>query len=241
MFGTDLVSWHRADLGITIDGSNRVSDWADQSGGGHHLQQTTAGNRPDYVTTGAANSGPYVHSASYANAFMQYTGTPVGSTNGWSIFSIGALTIITGAEQLFHRASSFPVGGTLMQWRKESADGQQILMNTVVPAPNSLRILGEPDYAPVNTWNGAIGTMQSIADGGVRTVRAYANGLSSSSTDTKTSVTDVNLGQGEIFRFSATQYNGVALQEIGMIKRAITAAEVTALVAYFKARGVNTP
>lgn len=40
-----LSSWHRADLGVTLNGS-RVSAWADQSGNGHTLTQGTAGQQP---------------------------------------------------------------------------------------------------------------------------------------------------------------------------------------------------
>lgn len=47
----NVSSWHRADLGVTLNGS-RVSAWADQSGNGHTLSQGTAGQQP-LVTAGA--------------------------------------------------------------------------------------------------------------------------------------------------------------------------------------------
>lgn len=40
----DCVLWLRADLGITKDGADHVSQWADQSGKGNHAAQAT----PDY-------------------------------------------------------------------------------------------------------------------------------------------------------------------------------------------------
>lgn len=40
------LGWYRANLGITKDGSNKVSIWADQSGNGHHANQETGANQP---------------------------------------------------------------------------------------------------------------------------------------------------------------------------------------------------
>lgn len=49
----DLLPWMwlRADLGITLNGSN-VSDWADQSGNSRDIAQATAANQPLYNATG---------------------------------------------------------------------------------------------------------------------------------------------------------------------------------------------
>lgn len=47
------IAWYRADLGITLVGS-KVSAWADQSGNGNHLSQSTDALRPTYVSSVAA-------------------------------------------------------------------------------------------------------------------------------------------------------------------------------------------
>lgn len=51
ILGSALLAWFRADLGITLNGSN-VSAWADQSGNGHHLIQNTATNQPAFEAAG---------------------------------------------------------------------------------------------------------------------------------------------------------------------------------------------
>lgn len=52
-FGADLIAWYRADLGITLNGSD-VSQWDDQSGNGNNLVQATAANQPFYDTSGSS-------------------------------------------------------------------------------------------------------------------------------------------------------------------------------------------
>lgn len=49
---TDIAGcqlWLKADAGITKDGSNYVSQWADQSGNGHNLVQASGVNQPLWV------------------------------------------------------------------------------------------------------------------------------------------------------------------------------------------------
>lgn len=47
---TDCVLWLEGSKGITLDSSDRVSAWADQSRNDHDLSQTTDTDRPDYKT-----------------------------------------------------------------------------------------------------------------------------------------------------------------------------------------------
>jgi hypothetical protein len=48
----DLELWVRGNSGITLDGSNRVETWADQSGNGRDLTQGTPSDRPITDTSG---------------------------------------------------------------------------------------------------------------------------------------------------------------------------------------------
>lgn len=46
---TNLQLWLKADAGVTKDGSNNVSAWADQSGNAHHADQTAVTSQPLWV------------------------------------------------------------------------------------------------------------------------------------------------------------------------------------------------
>lgn len=48
---TDLIRRFSADLGVTKDGGNLVSAWADQMGSGHNLAQATGANQPIWAAS----------------------------------------------------------------------------------------------------------------------------------------------------------------------------------------------
>jgi hypothetical protein len=54
-----LEGWYRADLGMAIDGSNKVSQWTDLSGHGSHLLQSNSTKKPAWSAT-AFNAEPVV-------------------------------------------------------------------------------------------------------------------------------------------------------------------------------------
>ncbi|MEY2564930.1 MAG: large repetitive protein [Verrucomicrobiota bacterium] len=49
---TGMKLWLRADFGVTKDGNNLVSRWADQSATGNDATQTVSGNSPSFVPSG---------------------------------------------------------------------------------------------------------------------------------------------------------------------------------------------
>lgn len=55
----NLVLWLKADAGVTKDGSNYVSSWADQSGNNNHAVQATGSAQPLWVD-GVLNNNPVV-------------------------------------------------------------------------------------------------------------------------------------------------------------------------------------
>jgi hypothetical protein len=92
---TGLSAWYRSDLGITLDGSNNVEQWNDQSGGGFNLTQATSGDRPAYVSSGGPNNVPYV---SYATITEVLTNTALALAAPVDMFVVCRFTG-TGAGQ----------------------------------------------------------------------------------------------------------------------------------------------
>jgi len=66
------VLWLRSDLGITMDGSNRVSVWPDQSGVGHDAVQSTDAKKP--VWTDNVKNGHPVLTFDGADDWMSLSG-----------------------------------------------------------------------------------------------------------------------------------------------------------------------
>lgn len=66
------VLWLRADLGVTLDGSGNVSAWADQSGNGNDVTQTSASSRPSYDDSVEALGGqPAIHKISGTSGTLE--------------------------------------------------------------------------------------------------------------------------------------------------------------------------
>lgn len=240
MFGPNLVQWLRADLGITTVGG-LVSNWADQSGNGHHATQSVAGSRPTYMTSGGVGNGPYVFSDSVsATPWLDMTGAAgVGSSTstGWTVAIVQTCHTITGAPGTFWStlAATVPADGTTMQWRRDSGNRASNVMLSVTPANTFITVV-TPDMNPVDTW---IATVMTMSSGRVRTIRAYGDGTSGSNTDTKSTNTNIELGTGRLFRDGGTYYQNLGIQEVIMIDRDITAAELTNLQTYFRSRGLS--
>jgi len=101
---TGLKMWLRGDFGVTADGSNRVSNWLDESGSGNSATQSSTGNQPALVSNAmygksvlhfdGANSAlnvPYfLQSATAAEAFVVLraaSAQPGGNHGLWSMGS----------------------------------------------------------------------------------------------------------------------------------------------------------
>jgi hypothetical protein len=92
---TDIIGlklWLDAGQGVTKDGSNYVSQWADQSGNGNNASQGTAANQPLYVASGL-NSKPVI-SFDGINDYLIGTVLPIGA-GSFTVFIIQRLRTTT--------------------------------------------------------------------------------------------------------------------------------------------------
>ncbi len=76
---TGLVSWLRADAGVTSSGGN-VSQWTDQSPAGNNAVQSTSGNQPSLVA-GSLQGLPVIH----FNGSNGYLALPACISNDFSM------------------------------------------------------------------------------------------------------------------------------------------------------------
>ena len=80
------ILWLRADMGITLNGSD-VSAWADQSGNGNDADQTTPADQPAYEASGGPNSKPCVTFDSGNTEYMNIAGM-TDASNDYTIFAV---------------------------------------------------------------------------------------------------------------------------------------------------------
>lgn len=78
-----LFVWLKGDAGVTADGSNFVSAWADQSGSGNNFTQSTGGLKP-LLTANAQNSKPAV----VFDGTNDYMLTGSITFGEWSMFAV---------------------------------------------------------------------------------------------------------------------------------------------------------
>jgi hypothetical protein len=82
--------WLEADRGITLDGSNNVSAWADQSGNGRHAARATEAYRPAWVTN-QLNGWPAVISDGVNDSLVYPHDGSTYLTEECTVFSIHKL------------------------------------------------------------------------------------------------------------------------------------------------------
>lgn len=71
-----LQLWVKADAGVTVDGSNNVTQWSDQSGNGNHLAPSGSTRSPRYVNSGI-NGLPTIEFYRYCNNLRKILDTPL--------------------------------------------------------------------------------------------------------------------------------------------------------------------
>lgn len=234
IFGSDLVAYFRADAGITIDGSNNVSNWMDLTGNGHDLAQATAGNRPNFLSSGGPLNRPYVASGTSAAAYMQHGGTPVTvNTGNWSAFIISSVQVASGAIKVFTTTLTTPAGCVAFAFRKSGTETHDVTQLTL-SAPATIVSAGG-NMVPAPTFVSALATMDS---GGNRTLWTAGDGQSWQGSDAHTGSIGIQLAEGYIFRFGATMYTNLAIYELGFVKRTSTTSDANRMRAYARSLGL---
>lgn len=117
---TGNVLWLRADMGITKDGSDRVSAWADQSGGGlfASVLQATGANQPLYVASSALlGSKPAIY-LDGGDDFMASAGGTMAQPN--TVLGVG---YITGTANNQYLADTTVANTRVLRFNNATAKG----------------------------------------------------------------------------------------------------------------------
>jgi hypothetical protein len=233
------VLWLRADLGISLNSSN-VSAWADQSGSGNSVAQTTGATQPTYNGSGGPNNNPYVSSSSGSHYLRSGT-NPTNIPSGNLVCTTFTVQQVTGGS------TSCAMGWgnaavALAAWglcannhgagvlAEETGGGNPSVWSTSLDANWHILIVTRPAGA-LNA-----GTATLYIDGVAQTFNAASSSTQTPSVD---GTQPINVGtwfpSGGI-----DMVGGVA--ETGIYNRVLSSSEVTSLTRYLGARyGITVP
>lgn len=102
---TSLFVWLNAQSSgsLTVDGSNRVSQWSDLSGKGNNFMQSTTGSRPVYGAATGPNSHPALTFTAASSQHLTNTALPntLSFTTGVSSFAVANFTSTGNWERIY--------------------------------------------------------------------------------------------------------------------------------------------
>lgn len=102
-----LALWVRADVGVGTEANHRVCTWEDQSGNGHHLEQTDPSLRP---MAGAALGGQAAIDFDARQILTRNDVLDIGSTNGRSFFAVAQAESLTERAYFLYQGKPGVVG-----------------------------------------------------------------------------------------------------------------------------------
>lgn len=210
---TTLRGWYRADLGVTLVGSD-VDAWADQSGIGNNLVAPAAGNRPLYEAAGFG-SRPSVLFDGTLEFLRDATFSWGASVGAYTVAIIGESVSSTTGEYLWAYDTSIRAEQTAATKFRHRGPGA-----VVADSASNNTVAG----CWVFTWSG---TQQQTYRGSASEVGPTANA-------------NAGPADGAAFSLASTTTGGaycnVRIAEVIVQRARITSDELTALAAYSLAR-----
>jgi hypothetical protein len=221
-----MLLWLKADAGVTLDGSGKVQEWADQSGSLNHAAQSTSGQRPEVVSN-AVGGKP---------SLKFYGGRNLRLPTGFADFTDGISFYVlmkSPAAQAWERYISFSStsgGADLMEMFRVDATDDIAAMFSDATTSSGVEF---PDANPPSSLFSATGvTFNPSSD----TASLYKDGVL---TDTETSTINPRVF-ARSHNYIGTGWIGHHMQgeiaEVLVFNRSLSQTEVAQLSLYFGER-----
>lgn len=218
---SNLYAWFRSDLGVSLNGST-VSAWADQSGNGRNLTQSTASKQPTYNAGDVQyNNYPSLTFASASQTVM------TNSSFTWTTFTVIIVCKATASGYFFRRGASPNLDAYYTNL------GGELFCRRTGPLTSSKNLSGTQVGTTPKTFRMEMkGTHVSH--------RFLANGVANSTTDTA-SISDpgtASTGSGLFCLFSdnASDWTSGTIAEVIVFTPHITEADAVAVEKYLQLR-----
>lgn len=214
---TSLRGWYRADLGVTLVGSD-VTAWADQSGNGNHLADNGAATRPLFNASSFNGSGQPFLSFASGDYLRRATFDWGAAVSAFTVIVIGRVTTGGAVRYYFDYTPDAGVNRILSY----SSAGDRLTSQTGAAASVGTSATTAASMLWYR-WNGAT---QSVGAGETQ---------QDSDANARAAVVDDGA-----FTFGASNTGASSLigemAEVIVMRSSITAQELTSLYAYATAR-----
>jgi uncharacterized repeat protein (TIGR03803 family) len=161
-----LQTWYRADLGVTKDASNNVSQWADLSGNGYHVEQTAVPTQQPQWVAGAVNGQPAVQFVPGNENLQTYS--PVNLLAGSNDITMMAVVQSPASQSMSGTIFNFGSDGNL-PYGLGASGLNQFMLGLDDPNGNEFR------SPPLNAQSGPAQVL-SVVKGGT-SASSYVNGV----------------------------------------------------------------
>ena len=156
-----MAVWLKADAGITKDGSNKVSTWADQSPNGWNAAMTSSTNQPTWVADGI-NGNPALHFPSTGGPYsLRLENNPALNTNIITWYVVNRVKNQSATQVILRAAyasgagsnssniwGSFASGASPFPYYNYARDGAGNLRGTFSTFPSDV------PFITMGEWNG---------------------------------------------------------------------------------------
>jgi hypothetical protein len=212
---TSLRGWYRADLGITLVGSD-VDAWADQSGIGNDLSAASAGARPLFGATAGPNSTPAV-TFDGIGEWLRKTNFSAGGTVGAHTFAMVVRLDTFGASR---------------RWASYAA-AALVLNSAGTPAKVRGARSGGADSASTTTMDTTYRSVLYPWDGASQSV--WIGGVAED-TDANAGAAIADAGTFEVAASSGGNFGAITLAELLFMREAMSESERAGWASYVASR-----